>query len=388
MLLNPKTLAPLVALALALAWGALRPGLLPAAAALGCAALLTWALWRGAREQQSQLRGRLDTLDQRCREQQAALERSESARAAAAGELRAAETRYLLALRGSQDGLWEWELATDAVQLSPRWKSMLGFASHEIADDREGWLSRVHADDRPAFEQALRRHLDGGDARFDFELRLLHKDGSVREVLSRGVAIRRDSGAPYRMVGLDTDVTRLKRVQTVLDAVAEGTAGAFGPDFYAAMVRHFARALDVDRAFVTQCADASATRVRTLAYWSAKQGLGENIEFALAGTPCEAVIRDARSAFHREGVARQFPREKGFESYLGLPIVASDGRVLGHLAFFDTVPRGDEMLVESVYRIFLARAAAEMEREQALARLAAAQGARHESPGGCQAPRQ
>jgi PAS domain S-box-containing protein len=357
-----------------LAWSALQPGLLPAAAALACAALLTWALWRGAQQQQLQLRSRVDTLDQRCREQQAALQRSESARAAAESELRAAETRYLLALRGSQDGLWEWDLDSGAVHLSPRWKSMLGFESQEIADDRDGWLARVHADDRPRLEQALRQHLDGGETRFDLELRLLHKDGSVRDVLSRGVAIRRESGAPYRMVGLDTDVTRLKRVQTVLDAVAEGTTGAFGQDFYPAMVRHFARALDVDRAFLTQCADEPVTRVRTLAFWSAKEGLGENIEFALAGTPCETVIHDARSSFHREGVARLFPREQGFESYLGLPIVASDGRVLGHLAFFDTVPRGDEMLVESVYRIFLARAAAEMEREQALARLASTQG--------------
>ena len=52
-----------------------------------------------------------------------------------------------------------------------------------------------------------------------------------------------------------------------------------------------------------------------------------------------------------------------------MPIIASDGRMLGHLAFFDSRPRGDDMLVDSVYRIFLARAAAEMEKLQALARL-------------------
>jgi hypothetical protein len=56
-------------------------------------------------------------------------------------------------------------------------------------------------------------------------------------------------------------------------------------------------------------------------------------------------------------------------SFLGLPAIASDGRMLGHLAFFDTRPRGDEMFVDSIYRIFLARAAAEIERIQALARL-------------------
>lgn len=369
MLTHPLTLAPMVALLAALGWGALRPGPLPAAAALLFAAASIAAFGWRARSQQERSGRRIDELQQRCRELQRAVEAADADRAAAAAALRAAEERTLLALRGSQDGLWEWDLDNDRVHLSPRWKAMLGFGPDEIADDRAGWWGRIHAEDRAGFERAVQQHLAGGDNRIDLELRLLHKDGSARHVLSRGVAIRREGGAPYRMVGLDTDVTRLKRVQTVLDAVAEGTAGAFGKDFFPAMVRHFARALGVDRAFVTVCADDPPTRVRTLACWSAAKGFEDNFEFALAGTPCEAVVQDGRTEFHREGVARLFPREVGVESYLGLPIVASDGRVLGHLAFFDAVPRGDEMLVDSIYRIFLARAASEIEREQALARL-------------------
>jgi GAF domain-containing protein len=202
-------------------------------------------------------------------------------------------------------------------------------------------------------------------------MRLLHRDGSVRHVLSRGVAIRDDAGRPYRLVGQDTDVTALRRVQAVLDAVADGTAGTDGERFFAAMVKHFARALEVDSAFITECADDPPTRVRTLAYWSAGDGAGRNFEYELAGTPCEAVIRDRRDCFHREGLERLFPIDQGFEAYLGLPIVGSDGRVLGHLAFLDRRPRGEEMIVERVFRIFLARAAAEIERLQALGRVAA-----------------
>jgi PAS domain S-box-containing protein len=256
------------------------------------------------------------------------------------------------------------------VHLSPRWKSMLGFESHELANDMQAWRARVHPAERSALEQALARHLDGAEARFDHEMRLLHKDGSVRHVLSRGVAIRRESGEPYRMVGLDTDVTRLRRVQAVLDAVADGTAGASGERFFAAMVQHFARALEVDCAFIAECVDHPPTRVRTLAFWSAADGVVENFEFALAGTPCDEVLNEGRACFHRQGLAELFPREAGFEAYLGMPIIASDGRVLGHLALFDKQPLGDEVLVDRVYRIFLARAAAEMERMQALAQLA------------------
>ena len=92
-------------------------------------------------------------------------------------------------------------------------------------------------------------------------------------------------------------------------------------------------------------------------------------EYALAGTPCAEVVGEGRTCFHREGLSTLFPREAGYESFLGLPIIASDGRMLGHLAFFDSRPRGEDLLVDSIYRIFLARAAAEMERIQALARL-------------------
>jgi PAS domain S-box-containing protein len=367
---QPLTLAPLLGLAGALAWTVARPGPLPAVAAIAAAGWLVWAVGRGAATQAAGLARRLAEVEDHARAQRDAAAQSEQARARAETQVRAIDERYQLALRGCQDGLWEWDLGSDRVFLSPRWKGMLGFETEEIGDDKAGWLGRVHAEDRATFEEALERHLGAADGSFEHELRLVHKDGSVRNVLSRGVAIRRESGAPYRLVGLDTDVTRLKRVQTVLDAVTEGTSGAFGAAFFQAMVRHFARALGVERAFITECADAPTTRVRTLAVWTAKHGDGDNFEYLLEGTPCAEVIGQGRVCFHREGVSERFPREAGWQAFLGLPILASDGRMLGHLAFFDSRPRGDDMLVDSIYRIFLARAAAEMERVQALQKLA------------------
>jgi GAF domain-containing protein len=127
-------------------------------------------------------------------------------------------------------------------------------------------------------------------------------------------------------------------------------------------VRSFGRALDVDLAFIAECIDDPPTRVRTLACWQADDENAANFDFELSGTPCEAVIQDGKTCFHRDDIERMFPRERGYAAYLGMPIIGSGGRVLGHLAFFDRAPRGDEMLVDSVYRIFLARAAAEMER--------------------------
>ena len=156
--------------------------------------------------------------------------------------------------------------------------------------------------------------------------------------------------------------------------MAAGTEGAFGERFFAAMVQHFARALGVSRAFITECVDRPTTRLRTLAYWS-DGAPRDNTEFALAGTPCEAVIQGATTCFHRSGLERLFPRETGLDAYLGMPIIGSDGRLLGHLAFFNATPLGDDMLQDTVYRIFLGRAAAEIERLQALQALKALHGA-------------
>ena len=369
MFLHPMNVASLLALAATLFWLWLRPGAAPLVAALACVAWFAWSTRRQLQAERGALAARLAVSEQRGEADRAAAALSDAGRRAAEAERRAAEERALLVVRGSQDGLWECDLATGRIELSPRWKSMLGLAPGDVVDDRAAWLARVHPDDRAGLEAALARHVDGSDARFEHEMRLLHADGSVRNVLSRGIALRDEHGVAVRFVGLDTDVTRLKRVQTVLDAVAEGTSGAFGDEFFRAMVRHFARALEVERAFITECADDPVTRVRTLAVWSRQAGHTANFEYDLAGTPCAEVVGEGRVCFHRAGVSSMFPRERSFESFLGLPIVASDGRMLGHLAFFDTRARGDDMLVDSVFRIFVARAAAEIERIQALARL-------------------
>lgn len=341
------TFAALMLIALSLAWAAS-------------------ASWRGR-----DLAARLAAVEARLNEQQAEGARNEARRSEAEARAQRAEERLQLALRGSQDGVWEWHLGNGRVQLSPRWKGMLGYGADDLGATRDDWLNRVHPDDRTAFVAALAAMLEeqqGG--RLDHEMRLLHRDGSVRHVLTRGVLLRGDDGRPERVLGLDTDVTRLKRVQAVLDAVADGTAGAHGDRFFAAMAEHFARALDVDCAFIAECADDPPTRVRTLAYWTVDKGLRDNFEFSLEGTPCQDVLLRGETCFHPERLSELFPRERGWESYVGMPIVASDGRVLGHLALRDRAKLGDEVLIERVYRIFLARAAAEIERAQALARLA------------------
>jgi GAF domain-containing protein len=109
--------------------------------------------------------------------------------------------------------------------------------------------------------------------------------------------------------------------------------------------------------------------VRTLAFWSGSHFL-DSLEYDLPGTPCDTVIREGRTCFHPAGLESAFPVEEGFQSYIGVPIFGRDGTVLGHLAFLDQKEMSSEMLVDSVFRIFAARAGAELERKAIIERLA------------------
>ena len=279
--------------------------------------------------------------------------------------LQLSEERYALALRGSSDGLWEWNLLSGEMQLSPRWKSMLGFTDSELPGSREQWRERIHPADLPRVEAALEAHLAGSGEPYEQQLRMLHRDGGTRWILSRATAIRHASGKPYRVVGLDTDVTRIRRIETILNEIVEGTAGAVGEAFFHTLVQHFAQALQVSCAFITECADYPTSRLRTLAFWS-DSAFRDDFEYDLLGTPCETVVREGRICFHPKDVGTLYPVEAGYEGYVGIPIFASDGKVIGHLALLDTREMADDMLVASIYRVFTARAGAEMERKMAL----------------------
>ena len=124
--------------------------------------------------------------------------------------LKESEERYALAARGANDGLWDWNLTTNMVYFSARWKSMLGCQEDEIADKPEEWFDRIHESDRERVKEEIAVHQSGKTPHFESEHRVRHKDGTFRWMLSRGVAIRDESGKPVRMAGSQTDITEGK----------------------------------------------------------------------------------------------------------------------------------------------------------------------------------
>ena len=124
--------------------------------------------------------------------------------------LRESEERYALAARGANDGLWDWNLQTNAIYFSPRWKNMLGYQENEIKDNPEEWFDRIHEADRDRVKEEIASHQKGSVPQFESEHRVLHKDGTFRWMLSRGLAVHSESGKTLRMAGWQTDITEGK----------------------------------------------------------------------------------------------------------------------------------------------------------------------------------
>ncbi len=118
---------------------------------------------------------------------------------------------YSLAARIANDGLWEWDLETNRLYLSPRWRAILG--CHEIETGPGEWFSRVHPDDIKGLLSKVIAHLYHHIPYVEYEYRIVRRDGSLRWILCRGLAQRDATGRAYRIAGSQTDVTERKEHQ-------------------------------------------------------------------------------------------------------------------------------------------------------------------------------
>ena len=127
-------------------------------------------------------------------------------------ELKKLTQRLDYALKGSTDGLWDWNIKTSEVYFSPQWKSMLGFSEDEISGSLKEWEDRIHPDDIKNVYKDLQKHMDAKSDRYVNEHRVLCKDGSYKWILDRGKIVEYDEdGKPSRMTGTHTDISKQKK---------------------------------------------------------------------------------------------------------------------------------------------------------------------------------
>jgi len=156
---------------------------------------------------EAQLRIQIRDLQQRLKLEQATQQ-----------ALAESEERFALAVRGTTDGIWDWNIRTGTVYFAPRWKSMIGYEDHELLNHFQTFEDHLHPEDHDRVLRTVKEYLAGDVDHYAAEFRFRHKDGSYRWMLARGNALRDSKGKPYRMAGSHTDITEH---QEALLALAE-----------------------------------------------------------------------------------------------------------------------------------------------------------------------
>ncbi|MBN1863303.1 MAG: PAS domain S-box protein [Victivallales bacterium] len=125
-------------------------------------------------------------------------------------QLKLSREQFALAVQGSNDGIWDWDLRSNSLYLSPRWKEQLGFKDDELENRFETFSGNLHPEDKPFVMDYVDRYLRGEMELYNVEFRMLHRDGGWRWILARGSAVRNEDGLPVRMAGSHTDITDRK----------------------------------------------------------------------------------------------------------------------------------------------------------------------------------
>lgn len=145
-----------------------------------------------------------------------ATEQDTTKRKTVSNHLKKSQERFNLAVKGSADGIWDWDLRSQEVYCSPRFKELLGYREDEFADEISSIETAVHPDDRDFFAATMKEHLEHREP-YSMKLRLRNKDGSYRWYRARGQAIWGGDGKPVRMAGSLSDVTELVDAQIKAD---------------------------------------------------------------------------------------------------------------------------------------------------------------------------
>ncbi|MBL8089357.1 MAG: GAF domain-containing protein [Anaerolineales bacterium] len=131
-------------------------------------------------------------------------------------EVQKSQEQYALAVEGANDGVWDWNIVTNEVYFSPRWKAMVGYNEDELTGGFADFEKLLHPEDHDRVLGTVNDYLIGKIDTYDVEFRFHHKNGSYRWIRARGKALRNADGSPYRMAGSHTDITERKQFEESL----------------------------------------------------------------------------------------------------------------------------------------------------------------------------
>lgn len=278
-------------------------------------------------------------------------------------QLRSNETMFLEAQQFAHVGTWSFDLASQTITWSPEMLRICGLAPTAATPTYTEYLQMLLPGDRQRLQQYIERAITEGTP-YRIEYSMLRPDGTLSYHECRGEVKRNAQGQVARLFGTALDITERKKAELALQNLVAGTA-ATGQDFFPALVQHIAEALHVSCAIVTEKVDDDLT---TLAFWVDGR-LMPTYKYALAHTPCEHVFQ-AGEFYCNRAIQQRFPNDLDLvdlqaESYLGIALVNAQDEAIGHLYILHQQPIANPSWAKQILRVFAARAAAELERQQA-----------------------
>ncbi|GAB4272873.1 MAG: hypothetical protein Kow0029_12030 [Candidatus Rifleibacteriota bacterium] len=132
-------------------------------------------------------------------------------------ELSLSRDQYSLAVKGSRDGVWDWNIITNEVYFSPRWKEMIGYADDELENKISVFEELLHPDEKSVVMKYINEYLKGNIQEYSIEYRMRHKNGHYVWILDRAAALRDENGLPLRMAGSHSDITHRKESEEEIE---------------------------------------------------------------------------------------------------------------------------------------------------------------------------
>ncbi len=285
----------------------------------------------------------------------------------AEASLKESQERYTLAVEGSSNAIWDWNIIANEVFFAPRWREILGYTDEEFPNTFEAWSGRLYPEDRDRVLAAIENHLENR-VPYNIEYRLQTKSQEYCWVQARGQAIWDKNGRAVRMAGSISDISDRKYREQILRDIASGISVKIGTNFLSSLVEYLSKTLKVDYAYVGKLTGLEKDRIKTLAVYGKGKTMG-NFEYHLAGTPCQNVVKQELCVYPAV-VQQLFPDsrllgEMKAQSFAGMPIFNGEGKAIGLIAIIDSKSFNDISLIKEVLKIFATRATSELERQQA-----------------------
>jgi PAS domain S-box-containing protein len=252
------------------------------------------------------------------------------------------------------------------IHVNPAYASMVGYAPEAMIGME--WPCTVHPDDQASVQLAYQYMLTHG--KVEVEARGVRQNGTIfykQLVMVTAYDIKQQMTGHYCFM---KDISDRKQQEEILRNIAIGVSAKTGSAFFQALVEYLSKALDVEFAFVCEMIPPERQLIRTIAGYGDRQSIG-GYEYELKDTPCERiVVLGEPVGAYPCGVQQQFPQDTYLgeiqaESYMGLPLIDTSGQILGLISVLSRQPIQDPDFVTQILTIFAARAAAELERQQA-----------------------